>query len=323
MNNDEMNNEDVQDNIDTDSSFEEHIENLCSFADILEYVAICNFDNGTLNEDEIPTIIEKFKVYYEANQRHFYHEIASFVFDNAEIEDKLEFFPEKLSIIIESIDGDESLKGSLKKLYDHFELEQLRYGKMKQNIENLCNENIARIEYMSNELELKMQQLNVEIKADIDKKVDSNVGSMKRLVQRMTKNTKADIDNKVTGIYTQVVTILGIFTAIVFSMFGGLTMINSIVQTMSSDLGFLKACTLCLLIGIVIFNLVYFLLYAISKIIDRTLAYPHATISANDCFFKRARLRHPVGFWFNVVSFSLSFILVVLYAIEWIVELFK
>lgn len=246
-----------------------------------------------------------------------------------------------------------NLARSLNKLHDHIMLEMMRYNeiqaenrkiiedaqKLKIDLKRIAGERKAELVAaeesrvkISSELEkfnntrtdLEAKQIHItEQYQDMQLKYEEVLKKEEEIKLNSNKIEKqADsIEDKTNQIYIQVVAIFGIFTAIVFAMFGGLTVINTIVQTISSEIGFLKACTLSLLIGIVVFNVLYGLLYAISKIIDRPIAFSAKGITAEDWICKRAFKRHPLCFWVNLLFGVLLVILIGCYSIEWVFEI--
>lgn len=245
-----------------------------------------------------------------------------------------------------------SLARSLNKLHDHIMLEMMRYNeiqaenkriiddakKLKMDLKRIAgerkeelvaaeesrikiSEELEKFNHTRTDLETKQIHITKQYE-DMQLKYEEVLKKEEEIKLNSDKIEKQaySIEDQTNQIYIQVVAIFGIFTAIVFAMFGGLTVINTIVQTMSSELGFLKACTLSLLIGIVIFNVLYGLLYAISKIIDRPIAFSAKGIKAEDWIWKRALKRHPLCFWVNLLFGVVLVILIGCYGIEWVFE---
>ncbi|WP_053983441.1 hypothetical protein [Niameybacter massiliensis] len=252
----------------------------------------------------------KFKAYYDTNTRHLYHELAYFMVD-LDASEEIDYLIDKVYwIYTHSKDlSCETTRKKILKLYDHLKLEKVHFDSLEKLNNTLKNTQLGQIEQftedMKDQLENQSMQLLENI-SDAEKKIET--------VKFSLTDVQRDLKNSEKQMYTQVVAILGIFTSIVFSMFAGLTMINSIVQALSTNvIPFNKACAICLMIGFIVFNLLYTMLYAISKLTGNSIAYKHPKTNAEGFdkvgIIKKAAMTHPYCFWVNIITTTLLILL--------------
>ncbi len=270
--------------------------------------------------------------FYRKYKRHYYYEISLFLLDimkkgddgNDRVEENIEFLTTRIASFIEMTSGkcaerDEysrckeqesynpekcprayqnckeykSVSLSLRKLYDHIQLEHARLEQTREyqlsfkEISATIMENLEE----SKQHENSTKELSEFVNKEIEKfdKSSSELGKKAEDLEKQTEN-----------VYVQVVTVIGLFTAIVFSMFGGLTMINTIVQMLAANkIGFIKGTSICLLVGLVIFDILYLLLYLISKLIGRSIAV-NARVNDDAKFLEKGKKLHPLCYYFNL-----------------------
>lgn len=129
----------------------------------------------------------------------------------------------------------------LNKLYDHISLEEERYV---QNSE-MINKSVL------NESELLAQKLNNSIEAFSEKvvKIESNLN-------------------------VNIITIIGIFSAIIFVFFGGLTGLATVasgVVGMKNREDLYIPMLVIMTLGLIIFDIVFLLIYSIAKMVDKNI----------------------------------------------------
>lgn len=300
------------------------INNIETITDILLLIVKMNPEILDTDANESENILEKMSKYYEHNTKHPANEIASFIIDNNN-NDELEFLDKKFEILISKCKELE-LVGKLQHLYDHIELEQTRMYLIDTVEESLRNRMDEQLAYALENTKDNLKQIRLANKNEIAKTVKkiqkNNFEQLKTLKEEILQvkiKNEEKIESKVEAMNAQMVSILGIFTAIAFTMFGGLTMINSIVQTMGNDLGFLKASSLSLIIGLVMFNIAYLLLNTVSKLAGKDIARE----TTETRVILREIKKHPIWVCFNGGFGLLVFVLIGLYAIEWLLILFR
>lgn len=130
---------------------------------------------------------------------------------------------------------------NLEKLYDHIALEEER---LKNNAVN-------------------MRISNNQIQNNVINTFNSIMESFQRKVDEVSGSLNANI-----------ITVVGLFSAIIFVFFGGITGMSTLVTGVcklksKKDLTIPLICVCA--VGFVIFNIVFLLLYSISKIVDKNI----------------------------------------------------
>lgn len=135
----------------------------------------------------------------------------------------------------------EDIVQKLEKLYDHISLEETRikYNSKMVNKSNMMIENNV------------MNQFNTTI-IEFQNKLDETTNSLN----------------------SNIITIVGLFSAIIFVFFGGLTSLSNIVSGIIQikSLDEIKVPLIVILsFGLIMFNTVFLLLYSVSKIVDKNI----------------------------------------------------
>lgn len=217
----------------------------------------CSDEYGSSNETYKEDLIRIVK-YYEENGRHQYHIISRFVNEKMQgsediisyilnnIDEMLTFLAyrsEECDKIISDISilKREEIILKLEKLYDHIALEEER---LKNNASN-------------------MQRSNEQIRIDVIDNFNSITNDFQRKVDEVSGSLNANI-----------ITVVGLFSAIIFVFFGGVTGMSEVVKgicklSKKEDLIIPLICVNAL--GFAIFNIVFLLLYSISKIVDKNI----------------------------------------------------
>lgn len=222
--------------------------------------------------------IEEIYLYIKDNfvhNRMLYSVISSMIYNLGIYEiNELEYTCEQLVSYTYSVrnhrDVDETVKKVVLKLSDHINLA-------------LAQERFV-------------QQLNDERLNESFAKVDSFID-------------KSDaIENKIENMNGQVISILGVFTAIAFVVFGGISSASSILSNINNT-SLPKLGVLASIWGIAIVNLVYFLLYFMSKMTG-------TIIKTNLRWNAPVYRRHPYIFLINSVLVTILLISIWLCVIE-------
>ncbi len=203
--------------------------------------------------------LEKIALFYGKHTRHKYHMISRFVYKKMQNgEDAIEYLLDNIESMLDFIkyENDESRKIvkdvagdlkiekvvlSLEKLYDHIALEEERLINNNRTVEEAKN----------------------EIEEGVINTFQSIASSFEERVREISNSLNANI-----------MTIVGLFSAIIFVFFGGVTGVSSVVQHIT-ELEKRKDVVLPLIIllaiGFVLFNIIFLLLYSISKFTDKNI----------------------------------------------------
>lgn len=228
----------------------------------------CSDEYGSSNEEYRKNLI-RIVEYYKENGRHQYHIISRFVNEKMmESDDRISYILNNIDEMLrflayeseecEKIISDtsttlnrEGIILKLEKLYDHIALEEER---LKNNASN-------------------MQRSNEQIRIDVVNNFNSITYDFQRKVDEVSGSLNANI-----------ITVVGLFSAIIFVFFGGITGMAGVVKGICElkDKEDITIPLLCLtMIGFIMFNIIFFLLYTISKLVDKNIGMTVNSASCN------------------------------------------
>ncbi|MDU6483289.1 MAG: hypothetical protein E6538_14980 [Paeniclostridium sordellii] len=252
-----------------------------------------------------------------------YSDIAEFVFDMKQID--TEYLTNNLNKIREyaSSKNDRLVKDGISKIKNHVKLEVCR-------IEFLEKKQKKELEEISKDTFDKFQPLNDRI-GDYE-----NIAKKHEATMRKHENTMRDHRKEISNWNANIVTILGLFSAIVVTFFGGLAAINSIFNKIDS-VSMYRLTFVILIVIFAMFNIVFMLLYYIGIITGKNLnrecsntctEFEPITKNLNCngdgeiitscskknpmCYFKR----YPVIVYFNIAIILMMFGILVIHAIN-------
>ncbi|OOO62029.1 hypothetical protein [Clostridium tepidum] len=272
--------------------------------------------------EDISFIVEKFNNIYQCNYRHKYSQILKLLM---EIEDEsLDYLVLNMNILKEHISTSEYVfKKSFLKLYDHIMLEVTRirlyhdYEKREKLIESKVNTAKSELEYYRD----LYNNLNTDI---------NNLYTTVNNVNDQLQNSNA-----------QFISILGIFSGIVIAFFGSIKVTENIFSNLGKDISKYRIIFMAALVGFILFNTIFVLLYFVAKICNKNIATCSLDKYYNQCYdwncwdetkgmfkeksenikeyrkilnspLKRLRIRYPIVFWTNsfiILIMIISFIL--------------
>lgn len=193
------------------------------------------------------------KIYDVENFRHSYSEITSFIISlyKKDETDLVESLNSNIRIILDVIkrncDENLSFYTSVYKLYDHINMECIRCSFYKE-YESEVDETIRQIELARKEVK--------EITSDSECYNDLKATN-KKIKTAMSNIKTFSKENK--KLQNQVISILGIFSAVVIAFFGGFSYFTSTFANLHK-VRIVKATIISSIIGLVIFNTIYILL---------------------------------------------------------------
>lgn len=209
--------------------------------------------------DEKEHIVREIVKFYRGFGRHQYHLVSRFVYDQMnKSQDTIDFMLSNILYVIyyliqnqseaEVVIRSEGFDGSIddiilwtEKLYDHIALEE----------ERLINNS-------------KVIEIS---KRDIESGVINRFNGIADGFQRRVD----DISNTLNA---NIITVVGLFSAIIFVFFGGITSLSSFVNgifRISSAEELRYPLLALLVIGFIMFNTIFLLLYTISKIVNKNI----------------------------------------------------
>lgn len=239
-----------------------------------------------MTEAEIREKVIKLKSLYSDGFRHNYSIFFPLIVDIAETQEgyDLDYLSNNLEdsrALVERdyVAGEKEFKGlykSLSKLSDHINLEIARYMHYSVNEQKVLD-----LEKMNSDLQEKLVQATKEL-----------------------SNAK----QKVERVQTELVTVLSIFAAIVFTFSGSLSFLGQALTGMA-DAPFFKSVFFVLLCGIIVFNTIFVMLYIVGKITGRSI-YTNCNKNHCNCTdeekkccsgIRRFSKKLPYVFWVNIL----------------------
>lgn len=229
-----------------------------------------------------------------------YDQIASAVYKNENSDENNEILFGNILLILSSYEGNsyENLEKNLRKIQNNYTLAQVQKAYIIKNSEN------ARIllqDLKSSLKKLLQQTEQFEVS-------NTNLSQQMNVIETTVKGTQKELDDihdTKSSIYTDFIAILGVFSAFVFVLFGGIEVARAVfdigddLQTM--DLSKMITISCLMLIGVL--TLLYSLLLWIARITDKKIGHCMVEECENGCKhkWKHFYMRH--SFYFTIVIF--------------------
>lgn len=249
------------------------------------------------NISQLDDLCSVVKEYYTNNKRHKYSEVSSYLMENADIEYLLENL-RRIQERLGECEENEVYSVKVFKLIDHITLELNR---------TKFNSSIMQADMMNTAISGVLKEVN----QSIDKVRKEQSQKMDFEVDKFRNETRA-LKDKVEDSYSQFVSILGIFSAIVLVFFGGMTAFNAIFANMQY-IGRFKLVFTISLIGLIIFNLIFMFLYVLAKLLKREIIASSGDdlVTGKNClvkWIKRVWSRYPYMIMFNIIMFIIMIV---------------
>lgn len=248
---------------------------------------------------------------YHQEYRHSYYNISAEIYaywDRSEEQlNNLTSNIETLKkIIMKTHKNDELVLKGMNKFFDHVMLEIVRLTDHQKNINNI-NNIIDKFREDSNS-SFKKQDLSIlQTVANFENKfgeANKIIEEQKTEMEDIAKSAKK-LKKKVKTVYSQFVSILGIFSAIVIVFFGGTTVFSSVLTNIHeakwNQIGFGIS-----FVGLILFNIIFMFLYILSKYLDVTISTKEFS-SKKYTIFKWID-KYPYVFWFNFFCLLIMFL---------------
>ncbi|MBS6723681.1 MAG: hypothetical protein KH268_11940 [Clostridiales bacterium] len=226
---------------------------------------------------------ELIKQYIDDHDRLLYADISNYIFQ-LRSEEAVSVFQTNLENVLEYVLSDEYTKKieNAKDRREKFKIEKPRKVVLKM----YDHVNLAKRQY----IELR------ESDEEYDEKFKRNIEPFKQEVTREMSN--------------QLITLVGIFTAIAFVVFGGISSLDNFLGNGAKDIPILRLMILGVLWSLCMTNLIYVFLFCVGKITK-------LSIKSSDKQGDNLVKKYPIIFWSNYLLLSL---LTILY---WINFLYK
>lgn len=229
------------------------------------------------NETKIKDFFHGFtEVYSSGEYRHSYYEISSYLDNlNPDERDSLEGNIEQILLFSSSQDTHSNTTKSLAKLLDHVSLERLRMAR------------IEKIKYVGNKISQQMNQTKDEITAK--------------------RKEMEEIDQKINSIHSETISILGIFAGLVIGFATSFQLLSNSLSNLN-DVLISKLLIFVSVVGIILFNCLFFLMFAVARVSGRSLAMKCKRENCDKCpYDKKCKStigqffrKYPYVLWFNI-----------------------
>lgn len=242
------------------------------------------------NSKSIKTVYADFEeLYRNPGYRHSYYEISKYL---EELEcDESDMLEQSLSVLFEysaEINQSSEVTMKLNKLLDHVSLESLRLSRMKK------------VKYLE---------------TSISEKLKNTLNEVNTKQQEMK-----EIDNKINSIHAEVITILGIFAGLVIGFSIDFQLLAQSFANLG-DVSFYKEISYLCVIGIILFDSIFLLMFAVSRISGRSLAINCKYKDCQNCKECKHKMKilhkYPYLFWYNLI---LSLVFVICIVVNYILK---
>ena len=261
--------------------------------DIIEFLKqVSNYDVASSLESYFDRIFDILKaIYSDENYRHSYYEISNFL-EKTLTPDERDLLSQNILKIYDELNERISQNDDYKKIYknvlklsDHISLEILRINRMQQ------------IKFIGDKA-LEEYKENQDI--------------MYKYKKRAKK-----LETKISGFHSQSITILGIFSGFVVAFVMSGHLILDVISVIN-DVALHKLVYVTLLLAFIIFNIIYLLMYSISKISGNSMTTEcigKQCLNCGNCKTPLGRLKkkYPIVFWFNFLVLTVIFFMSAFY----------
>lgn len=223
-----------------------------------------------------------YRVTGSANFMHSQHEIFTVLAELDASGKSLEILGQNMAELYKYSESktDSTMKDSLFHLYDNINLD------------------IARINYIK-AVDRRLDSTGKDLMCEIENTRES-AGQVKIITDELVDKVES-MSGKVNNAYSEFVSILGIFSAIVLVFFGGTSIFGSIISNMRGTYIY-KCIIMCLLTGVIIFDIIFMFIYFMAKLISKSIA-----TTEESGFWQpigaRFRERYPLVFYTNYLVF--------------------
>lgn len=298
---------------------------MIKFSDILKSLSDINPLNPA--DEAVEALIEDMETFYSDNQRHKYHEIAEYIYNNPQ---DIEYIVYNLTELSLSKKHPE-LEPRIFKIIDHIKLEQIRLSRLeiethKQAMISVSEMEISIGEHTSNiknEVKKVMclsEKLSLEVSSSKERfdTLEVDFEDYKKQTSSI-ENQFDDVKSKLNNFNMESITVLGIFSGIVMAFFGGMSFFNGVLNNIHQVSKY-RIIFITLLIGFTLFNIFFLLIYSISKIVGKPIKAECKTLDCS-CENKCGRIKtlvkiYPILFYIDLFSILMMVILTILWYLK-------
>lgn len=248
------------------------MESLLTILDSIKDHAVDDVDS--LPRDDLANAyLQKFRaIYSDADFRHSYSMISRSLGQyHPDERDSLPVFISHVYTMAEKCqnsDEDKRVYKSIGKLLDHIELECVRLNRMEE------------VKFLATQASTQHQEAN----------------ALSEKVQTETK----ELEKKVSGFHEQSITILGIFSAVVVGFMAEVSLFTGGFNSLTSE-NVNSILFYCVVVGIIVFNTLFMLIFFIAKIAGTSLAVNRHPDNKGMWLFRTFK-NYPYIYCFNIFA---------------------
>ncbi len=193
---------------------------------------------------------------------------------------------------------------------------KLREGCLDIKDNNISIDNLERlIEHVLLELPRSNQYSKIKSQLDRSEKIIRQFrGQSKKFNEQIEKH-----EDKMEKMQGEFISILSIFSAIIIAFFGGINLLGSALTNINMSSKYRLICII-LIIGLIMFNIIYMLLYTISRLIKRDIINRKREETCEKCDkglnLKCIIFKYPIMFFFNFITLILILLTTMFYGID-------
>lgn len=259
---------------------------------------------NSLTPDECDQYISELCTIYSGRFRHMYSRFYSFVISLEQVEREIlssnlsEIFIKTQAKMRSGEKVDEDAYNCIAKLYDHINIELSRVDEANKH-------------------------------SDTEKKLETSLLDKEKRLEEINRSMN-DVSERFEKSTTDIISVLGIFSAIVMVFFGGFNYVSNAITTLSS-VSLCKAAIVSLVAGFLFLNTIVSLMYMIARITGKSIFSSCTKTHLPSCdgckekcgLIRKIKREMPFVFFVYVMIFALLVLFSVYYKREEIVSLFR
>lgn len=256
--------------------------------------------------DDFEGVIKILTEFYLVNERHRYSKVAKYINENADEDEQItQFLLLNLDSLIRHIDKNKDL---ISNEIDNIKFDT-KYSESSFNVDKL----IKNLEKLSDHIELENTRI-IRFERGQEKILSNNINKFNEIQRQSQDSMKQNAEKIEEKMGNTVISILGIFSAIIIAFFGGLNVLGNIFTYIpNSSVSIYRLIFMSCLTGLIVFNIIFMLLHFISKMLDKNMGrfcdwnLGYNAEYGNGClkrFYYKVKIimiRHPLMFWFNIL----------------------
>ena len=253
---------------------------------------ICNDLCAEKEQFQEEAVYEKILEYVASDQRILYSQITSEIFsyynrsDIINPDERIETMTANLTKLVEYSRKDGNQQ-KIKEKYNNEEVFRQAAGSMPKVLIKMWDHiNLASRQYSD------LKQTDEEFREKFNKRFDESFG--KEFEKRFKASVGPETEKLQESMNSQLITLVGIFTALAFLVFGGITSLDNVFE--SAGVPVLKLMAIGSVWGLCVLNMVFVFLYCVERMTKKA-----SRTDRRDSIFQR----YPIVFWCNFVIVSI------------------